>query len=75
MRLVRREGDTLTILVSIDEVRILLGGLRETLDAVEDWEVPIRMGAEIGEIRSSWTACVLSRRVRQAGGLSGLQAR
>jgi hypothetical protein len=52
MNLVKRTNDQYVIQVTWDELRILLNAINETLEAVEDWELPIRVGAEVHELKA-----------------------
>lgn len=46
------------ILVSLtrEELLLLMGGLRESLEEIEDWEFSIRLGAEKEEFRTLFRA-------------------
>ena len=38
------------LLLQKSELLMILNALNETLESLEDWEVPIRVGAETGEV-------------------------
>ncbi|WP_149204597.1 hypothetical protein [Actinotalea subterranea] len=45
-------GDAMTVVLSGREVLVLAACLREAVDANDDWEFPILMGAETFEVRA-----------------------
>jgi hypothetical protein len=51
MRLVATNDDGSTIFVTRSEYNALISGLRETLEALEDWEFHTRTGVEPSAMR------------------------
>lgn len=51
MKLIEKKGDAVVLQCSSHEAFMLHGAMRETLEALQDWEFSTRMGAEIEEFR------------------------
>ena len=51
MKLVERSPDGVTIQITRDELLLLHGSMRETLEAIGDWEFSLRMGAELPDLK------------------------
>ncbi|MBE7195364.1 MAG: hypothetical protein INR66_23160 [Gordonia polyisoprenivorans] len=43
--------ENLSIMLTRDELSIIRAGLRETLEALEEWELETRVGFTTGEVR------------------------
>jgi hypothetical protein len=50
MRLVD-DATPLIVETTRDELRLIASAIGEALEALDDWEVPIRMGFEVSEVR------------------------
>lgn len=48
MELIEADDD-LVVSLTREELRIIFGSIREAREVLDDWEYPIRMGAEIAE--------------------------
>ncbi|WP_437875260.1 hypothetical protein [Sorangium sp. So ce513] len=50
MRKIERQNDDIVVALSDDDIDLIITSLRETLEALEDWEFETRTGFKRGEI-------------------------
>lgn len=51
MKFVERKGDEIFILLNNDEIIMLIAGLRETIEELDEWEFETRTGFQRSEMR------------------------
>lgn len=51
MKEVERRADGLVVFLNDDDLDIIIAGLRETLQELQDWEFETRTGFQRGEMR------------------------
>ena len=51
MEILEQSSATATLRFQKQEIILLANALNETLEAIEEWEVPIRVGAETAEVQ------------------------
>ena len=52
MQIEREEPEMFRVSMTRDELRILCNAVGEVFETIDEWEIPIRLGVEVEELRT-----------------------